>query len=232
MDEREIDTTLAACERELATGRAPELRTLGFWRAVAAVKRDPGLVARFADRIARIDHAAFQRAVPLHFPAPLGVALLAGGAIGGVVLLAIAGALDHPLREIALLAGAGALDATTHGLAHFVVGSLVGIRFTDWFVDLPKKPQPGLKVDYASYLRTRPASRAWMHASGAIATKLTPFVIVPYALAIGAEGWTIALLLALGVIQIVTDVLFSVKASDWKKFRREIRLSQASRTRP
>ena len=232
MDEQSVESVLSSCERELAEGRVPDLRALGFWRVVASVKRDPSLVARHADQIARVDRAAFQRAVTLHVPALLGVLVLASGAIAGVVLLAIAGALDHPLRDIIVLAGAGALDATTHGLSHFIVGSLVGIRFTDWFVDLPKKPQPGLKVDYASYLRTSAASRAWMHASGAIATKLTPFAIIPYALAISTEGWTIALLLALGVIQIVTDVLFSVKASDWKKFRREIRLSRASRTTP
>jgi len=128
--------------------------------------------------------------------------------------------LDHPVREIVLLAGAAALDGTTHGLAHFLVGGALGVRFSDWFVAPPKPP--GFKVDYSSYLRTRPASRAWMHASGAIATKLTPFVIVPYAIAIGCDGWAVGVLVAIGVIQIATDLVFSVRSSDWKKFRREM----------
>ena len=51
--------------------------------------------------------------------------------------------------------------------------------------------------------------------------------MIPYAVAIGTETWAVLVLLALGVIQIVTDVLFSVKASDWKKFRREMRLTRA-----
>ena len=126
-----------------------------------------------------------------------------------------------------MLIAAAALDATTHGLAHLAVGTFVGIDFTDWFVDLPKRPQPGFKIDYASYLRASPRHRAWMHAAGAIATKLTPFLVVPYAVAIGTEAWAVLVLLALGVVQIVTDVLFSVKASDWKKFRREMRLARA-----
>ena len=87
--------------------------------------------------------------------------------------------------------------------------------------------QPGFKIDYASYLRASPRHRAWMHAAGAIATKLTPFLIIPYALAIDTDTWAVLLLAALGVIQIVTDLLFSVKASDWKKFRREMRLARA-----
>ena len=60
----------------------------------------------------------------------------------------------------------------------------------------------------------------------AIATKLTPFLVIPYALAIGTDTWAVLLVLALGLVQIVTDVLFSVKSSDWKKFRREMRLAR------
>ncbi len=225
MDEQQIERVLAECEAQLAAGRAPALGTLGFWRAVAAVKRDPALVALFADRVADVDRRAFRRAVPLRVPAGVGLGLLVAGAAAGLALLAVAPRFAHPLLDLVLLAGFGALDLTTHGLAHVVVGTLVGIRFTDWFVDLPAKPQPGLKVDYASYLRTPPRARAWMHASGAIATKLTPFAVLPYALAIGAEPWTIVLLVAVGALQIVTDLLFSVRASDWKKFRREMRLA-------
>lgn len=229
MDDHTVESTLAACEGALAAGAPVDLRASGFWRAVAATKHRPDLVARFADRIARIDRAAFERAVPLRVPAPLGVAVLVAGAAAGLGILAIAPALDHPLREVAVLAGAGALDGVTHGLGHVLVGALVGIRFTHAFVELPKKPQPGFKIDYATYLRTAARARAWMHASGAIATKLTPFAVVVYALAIGTEGWAVGLLLALGAIQIATDLLFSVKTSDWKKFKREMKLAREAR---
>jgi hypothetical protein len=36
----------------------------------------------------------------------------------------------------------------------------------------------------------------------------------------------VLVLLALGVIQIATDLLFSVKTSDWKKFRREMEFAR------
>jgi hypothetical protein len=64
-----------------------------------------------------------------------------------------------------------------------------------------------------------------MHAAGAIVTKLTPFLVVPYALAIDTDSWAVGLLLALGVGQVVSDIVYSTKKSDWKKFRREMRLA-------
>ena len=226
MDEAAIDRTLVECERALAGAGTPDLRALGFWRAVAAVKRRRELVDRYASRIAAIDRAVFRRRVRLAFPVSVGVIALDIGLFGGLLLLGAAIGVDHPWREILVLIAAGALDATTHGLAHLAVGALLGIDFTDWFVDLPKRPQPGFKIDYASYLRASPRQRAWMHAAGAIATKLTPFLVIPYAVAIGTQTWAVLVLLALGVVQIVTDVLFSVRASDWKKFRREMRLAR------
>jgi len=226
VNDAEIDRALGASERELNAGRVPDLRALGFWRAVAAVKRHPELVDRYATRIATIDRAVFRRRVRLVFPVALGVIALDLGLFGGLVLLGVATVVDHPWREVLVLLATGALEMTTHGLAHLAVGTLVGIDFTDWFADLPKRPQPGFKIDYASYLRASPRQRAWMHAAGAIATKLTPFLVVPYAVAIGTDTWAVLALLALGVVQILFDVLYSVRASDWKKFRREMRLAR------
>lgn len=224
MDESQIERTLVACEQALAASGKPDLRALGFWRAVAAVKRRGDLVERYATRVAAIDREAFRRSVRLAFPVTLGVIALDAALFGGLLLLAIAIGVPHPWRELLVLAATGALDVATHGLAHLAVGTFGGIGFTHWFVGLPKPP--GFKIDYASYLRASPRQRAWMHAAGAIATKLTPFLVIPYALAIDTEAWAVLAILALGMVQILTDVLFSVRASDWKKFRREMRLAR------
>jgi hypothetical protein len=226
VDESAVERTLVACEQALAGSGAPDLRALGFWRAVAAIKRRRDLVDRYASRVAAIDRQAFRRRVRLVFPVDLGIVLLIGGLLIDFVFLALAIGAAHPWREILVLVGTVGLIVATHGLAHLAVGALVGIGFTDWFVDLPKRPQPGFKIDYASYLRAAPQQRAWMHAAGAIATKLAPFLVIPYALAIDTETWTVLILLAVGIVQIVTDLVFSVKASDWKKFRREMRLAR------
>ena len=226
MDESSVERTLAACEQQLRADGTPDLRALGFWRAVAAVKRHPELVDRYATRIATIDRRVFRHRVRLVFPVDVGIALVIGGLLIDLVFLAVAIGAAHPWREILVVVGAVGLDVATHGIAHLAVGALVGIGFTDWFIDIPKRPQPGFKIDYASYLRASPRQRAWMHAAGAIATKLVPFLVIPYAVAIGTETWAVLALLALGVVQIVFDLLYSVRASDWKKFRREMRLAR------
>ena len=238
MDAQEVERTLTEAERALEGRGKPDLTRLGFWRAVGAVKRSPDLVQRYADRIGAIDRRSFERQVPLRFPAPLGVVVdVVGMAVGvGLIALtispggpgsALAFAGTPPWRELVFLAGMGAILVASHTLTHWVFGTLSGIRFTHWFAVPPLKPQPGFKTDYATYLRTRPVSRAWMHASGAIVTKLVPFAAYPFALQAGLEPWAIWLILAIGVIQVVTDVVWSVRASDWKKFRREMRAARA-----
>jgi hypothetical protein len=226
VEDAAVDRTLAACEQALARGGTPELRTLGFWRAVAAVKRRRDLIDRYAERIAVIDRESFLRRVRLAFPVMLGVVALDVGLFGGLLLLALASAADHPWRELLVLVAAGALAVATHGLAHLAVGTFVGIDFTHWFFDIARKLPPGFKVDYATYLRASPRARAWMHASGAIVTKLVPPLVLAYALAIETDMWAVLLLVVGGVVVILTDVFFSVRASDWKKFRREMRFAR------
>ena len=232
VDDIEIERTLVRCEQALQDGGRPALDRLGFWKAVGAVKRDRGLIYRYCERIARIDREAFVRGVPIALPAAVGVVLDTAGALVGLALVAAAPGLPDalgtalPWTELAYLAGALALIGTTHGLAHWVAGTLMGIRFTHWYSRPPLSPQPGFKTDYASYLRAPARSRAWMHAAGAIVTKILPFAVAALAAARGAEAWAVGSLLALGVLQLFTDVLISTKASDWKKFAREMRFAR------
>ncbi|TMC32017.1 MAG: hypothetical protein E6J24_14855 [Chloroflexi bacterium] len=226
MDDGEIDRILSRCEHQLGSGRVPDLRAEGFWRAVAAIKRRADLVGRYADRAADIDLAAFRARVAIRMSAAGGIALLVLGTLFGLVVLWLAAAFQHPTRELLVLIGMGAMLVCTHDLAHFVVGSISGIRFTDWFIDLPRVPYPGLKIDYGSYLRVPPATRAWMHASGAIVSKVVPFLVLLYAVSIACDAWAVIVLAAIGIVSIVTDVLFSVKASDWKRYAREMRLAR------
>jgi hypothetical protein len=123
----------------------------------------------------------------------------------------------------AFLAGTVALIVGTHSLAHWVVGRIVGMRFTHVFLGGPKPPRPGVKTDYATYLRATPMQRAVMHASGAVVTKIVPFALIPAARSLDASPWLTWLLVVIGVVQIVTDVVLSTKLSDWKKVKRELR---------
>ena len=212
-----------------------DLRRLGFWRVVALIKRDDDLIHRYADQVGRIDAKGFRAGVRFRVPVWVGIALMliaVGVGIVAVVLALRAGANSEPdqvTAGVGLVIGAAAWAAGLHSLAHYVVGRAVGIRFTDLFVAFPPPPLPGLKTDYATYLRASPVARAWMHAAGALATKLAPFVALAFAPAARAPGWAVGILLGLGIFQIVTDVVLSTKASDWKKVRRELAVATVRR---
>jgi hypothetical protein len=224
--EQDLSGEFARIERAVDEGNS-DLSGLGFWRLVKRVKLSPEAVEAYGDRIGRIDNAAFRAGVPRRYPVWLGNAVLTGGVFVGVA--AIVFALQVPsatLAGLALLVAGGAWAVSFHCLAHWLVGRLVGMRFTDYFIGGPPPPRPGLKTDYATYLRVPPRRRAWMHASGAIATKIAPFIPLCFWSATGAPVWSALLLLVVGAVQIVTDVLFSVKVSDWKKVNRELAVAR------
>jgi hypothetical protein len=227
MDRARVEAILEAADNAVSTG-SPVAPT-GFWKAVAAVKRDPGLVEEYADRIARIDRASLKAWALVTVPLWLGNVLMIGGTAIGLTIVAWAYYLEGLASGLVFLLGFGMVLVTTHGLGHLVVGSLLGMRFTHWFMGPLHPPlPPGVKVDYSTYLRAPARSRAWMHASGAIVTKLMPFAFLGAALAARVPTWVVWALVAIGLAQIVTDVLWSAKASDWKKFRREMALAQRS----
>jgi hypothetical protein len=223
----DIGTELRRIETEVESGNK-DLKALGFWRIVARVKRDPALIDRWADDVARIDAKAFDASVRPRFPIWLGnLALLAGLLLGAFAIVVSIHASRATVAGIALLVAAGAWSVCVHSPAHWVTGLAVGIRFRCYFLGGPPPPRPGIKVDYASYLRTDPRRRAWMHASGAVATKAAPFVALSFYPSSNAPAWAGWLVLAFGVLQIVTDVLFSTKSSDWKKVKRELVASRS-----
>jgi len=232
----------AALDRaEAAVDAGRVLRGTGFWPAVDVARRDRAIAERYADRIAAIDRRAFEHGVRLRVPAAAGIALLVIGTLAGAVAIAAAffgwgGALcgfDGPCRpkpwgaSVSFIVGFGLVLVCTHSLTHLVVGRLVGIRFSHVFLGGPPPPRPGLKIDYASYLRTPPRARAVMHASGAVVTKMIPFAFLgPAVLLYFGWTWLTWLMLGIGIIQIVTDVTISTKVSDWKKVSRELRAAR------
>jgi len=216
----QIDAALDAAEAS-----PTRLAGTGYWAVVASVKRDRSLVETYADRIGVIDQRWFESVVPLQLPLWLGTVLALAGTAIGLVLVGFAYGLDDPWNGIVFLAGTAGLLTATHGLGHLAVGSLFGIRFTGWFAFF-RRPQPGVKTEYASYLRAPARHRAWMHASGAVVTKAIPFLLIPSALIAGVPWWTVAFLVAVGIGQLFTDARWSTKVSDWSKYRREMAIAR------
>lgn len=215
-----IERALVQAESQLDAGAG--LEGSGFWPAVNRVKRNPALVESFGSRIAALDQRAFKNWALLVVPFWLGTlaAIVMTGVGSGLVALSY----GSTGGEFLFLIGFGIILVTTHGLGHLVVGWLNGIRFTAWFIGTVARPQPGVKVEYQSYLKASPKGRAWMHASGALVSKLIPFLLVPAALAADLDSWVVVVLVVVGVGSIITDVVWSTSKSDWKKFRREMSL--------
>lgn len=227
----ELQATFARIEAAVDAGDT-DLSRLGFWRALRQVKADPALSAHWAETVGRIDRKAFEARVRLRFPLWLGNAvLLLGTLVGGLAVVVAMNATNEVVAGIALVAAAAIWSVSVHCLAHWVVGRLVGIRFTGYTFGGPFPPRPGLKTDYATYLRAAPSARARMHASGALATKVAPFVALGFWWASDAPAWAAWACLALGCLQIVTDILLSTKSSDWKKVARERRVARAQAAR-
>lgn len=227
----QLQDAFARVEAAVAAGET-DLSRLGFWRLVRQVKVDPALSAHWADVVGRIDRAAFEARVRPRFPVWLGnLVLLIGVLAGGLAVVLAMGTSSPAVAGIALVAAAVIWSVSVHCLAHWAVGRWVGIRFLAYSFGGPFPPRPGLKIDYASYLRVAPLARAWMHASGALATKAAPFVALGFWWATEAPAWAAWACGLLGVAQIVTDVLFSTKTSDWKKVIRERRVARAQLAR-
>lgn len=233
---------LARIERAVDAGNT-DLGRLGFWRLVDRIKIEPALSHHWAEVVGRIDRKAFEARVRPRLPVWLGNTLLliatAVWATAVPVALAIArrSATPEPvISGLLVVAAAGGLSATVHDLAHYVVGRVLGIRFHAYFIGAPLRVTPGLKIDYETYLKVTPGSRAIMHAAGALATKAAPFAVfagayVPHAAA-GYDllpAWSLWAVLALGVFEIVTDITLSRRFSDWKKVGRELRVARAQR---
>ena len=161
----------------------------------------------------------------MRFPVGLGNLVLAGGILAGLVLVWLAGFAHGSMAGLCFIAAALVLSVAVHCPTHWVVGLLVRIHFTCYSFGGPFPPRPGLKTDYATYLRAKPDGRAWMHASGALMTKLMPFLVLAFYRSTNAPLWAATIVLIIGWVQIATDILFSTKTSDWKKVRREFRVA-------
>jgi len=214
-----IEAEVDACQTDL--------RALGFWRLLAKVKADPVLAHHWAEQAGRIDRKVFEARALVRVPVWLGNGVLLVGTLAGAVAVAIALTTEsRGLAGLALLFAALDWSATFHAPTHWLVGRMIGIRFVAYHLPKLVPPFPGLKIDYASYLRVAPEARAWMHASGAIASKIAPFLALAFWPASDAPGWAAWAIAGYEVLIIGTDVFISTRTSDWKRFRREMRIAR------
>jgi hypothetical protein len=122
----------------------------------------------------------------------------------------------------------GCLIFFPHCLMHYLVGSVVGVRFKFYYLGRSGVSKLGLpllgrlaecvpvfavKADRRSLSSVTPSRRAVMFASGAVASMILPFIVVVASLPHLPLSLTVALLL-LSVANLAFDLYYSPRAGD------------------
>ncbi len=120
-----------------------------------------------------------------------------------------------------------------HDLTHHIVGRLSGIRFQYYFLGrssirklklpiisslMEHIPVLVLKIERESFKRASPGARRWMHASGAFASMVLPWIIVPSGFTVGPY-WVGTLLALLVIGNVLFTLYFSPKTGDIHRAR-------------
>ncbi len=177
MDKGEIRSELTRIKDEVEAGREldPPL-----WKIVKEIKSSKELTEEFADLVGEIDQKAFLARVRLRISANIGIAILIMWAALSVIPLLLPA--SPAIRGMRLVFAGIFLMTLLHGPTHFVVGRLLGIRFTYFFLNGPVKVEPTLKTEYATYLRVSPRQRVLFHLCAPV---MTSYVIPAIMLLLG-----------------------------------------------
>ncbi|MDP2767640.1 MAG: hypothetical protein Q8O41_09365, partial [Candidatus Methanoperedens sp.] len=151
-----------------------------FWAIVNQVKKDRINDDALLEQIANISQQRFRENVSFTLSIP------AGNLLEGVTTIAAIVLAYQMSSEWMLYLSTLILMTTLHPLSHYIIGSLLGIRFTHYYLNGPAKIEPTLKIDYFSYLKAPGKKRALMHISGVIGTVAAPLIIALIALDKGA----------------------------------------------
>ncbi len=185
-----------------------------FRAVVDTVKKERISDNELLTQIENVSHRRFVDKVSFTLSIPAGNLLACFVTVAALILAFVTGS-NLLLYMCALI-----LLATLHPLSHYVTGSLLGIRFTHFYLDGPARFEPTLRIDYASYLRASPAKRATMHASGVIGTVIAPLIVAFIALNKGDVGAAFYLFIFF-LLLIVFELLTSTKNGDLMRARRE-----------
>ncbi len=184
-----------------------------FWKLVDEIKK--GKFKEHIDFVGRIDEKVYRKRTRIKVGISYGNSILLVLLIISIFLLTRGGYL--------FLLGALCIPWIVHPLAHYIVGKAYGIDFLFYFPNGPAKIEPTLKIDYATYLRASARKRAYMHASGVIATLSSAFLMVILSFLSKQNALIKFVLIAYFLILLITDLAFSPKFGDLKRYKREMR---------
>lgn len=185
-----------------------------FREIVETIKREKINDDSLLKELEELSLKRFGEKVRFTLSMPLGN-LLEGAAT--IAVLAMVFLIDS---DWMLYISALALMTTLHPLAHYLTGTLSGIRFTHYYLNGPAKVEPTLRIDHISYLKASGKQRALMHVSGVIGTVAAPLIAAVIAVNKGAHEAAFNLFIMF-LLLIIFELLTSTKIGDLMKAKRE-----------
>lgn len=192
MKKEDIGAAFKKIEEEANKGNLKAVEELKFWKLVGEVKKNRELSAEFAGVIGKIDSKLFDSKIKLKLGYALGTAVELFGALIGIAILIYAVKTQQQVAEsvsaLLYLLAAVALMTALHPISHSIAGKLYGIKLNFYFLNGPLLIEPTLKVDYESYIKAEPKSRAVFHLAGAINSTATTLFVFIVSLAFNAPS--------------------------------------------
>jgi uncharacterized Tic20 family protein len=182
MNEGEVEKTLSKIEKEIDKGNFTAAKELGFWKVVRAVKKNPELAVKFAEKIGRVDQRLFESKAWVKLDYGVGTMIELIGALFGLFLLYLGASLEGTASTVFYVASTLVLMTALHPISHSIAGKLYGIGFHFYFLNGPMLIEPTLKVDYSTYVKAPAKNRAVFHLAGAINSVLITFFVLLVAL--------------------------------------------------
>ena len=161
---------------------------------------------------------------------------IAGSCFAGYLIYSAPNFSMALMRFILYLISIGCLIFCPHCLAHYIVGSLVGVHFKYYLVrrstieklGIPlvsnmasKMPVLSLQIDHTSLATVRVEARGAMYASGALCSTILPFVVVFASLnELPASLSLILFIFCFG--NLLFELYYSPKAGDFSRIKRHL----------
>jgi hypothetical protein len=165
----DLRSRLAAIEAALDAGTYRP----GPWQSLLedASCASPEELAELAESVTRVSDKLHRRVQRTTFPFERALAVEILGALGGLLVLTVAGAAGSALGFVA---AAVLLGVTLQPLLKTATGLGLGVRYSYGYL---RRGEPRFKLDYGSYLCAAPWKRIVLHASGALGSPLAWFLV-------------------------------------------------------
>jgi len=165
----ELQLKIEALEQAVKEKRA-SMRE--FYALVKEIRKEPGAISTYAGRLGEINRLIFFSEHRFRVPMVLGTGIellvffLAAG-LGSATIL--------QENSLAIVVAQVLTVSTLHPLAHVLAGKSLGMGFLGYYFNGPMKIEPGVKVDYASFLVRTSKERAFFFFAGVLGTLIPAF---------------------------------------------------------